>query len=394
MTASLRRTGCCLPMSYPTAFSLALPAIVAFGCTTGASLKKEVVVIEGQLDRAWGEGAYRCAAQELATAETELVFVRAELDQGNPVRAARHRRRATQAMLAVIKKVKVCPSLAPDRDQDGVIDDEDRCPDVPGLIERDGCPDSDGDGIVDAIDQCPEAPEDIDGQEDEDGCPESEDRDKDTVFDPDDECPDTPGAVENKGCPYGDIDQDGLSDDKDQCPKAPEDVDAFEDGDGCPDPDNDKDGIPDDDDRCPLKPETVNGFEDEDGCPDVKTDLVKVNRELGKIEIKQKVYFSTGRSLIRSRSNRLLDEVADVLKANTSMTVMVEGHTDAVGSSSTNLRLSQRRADAVRDYLIRKGVEPERLTAIGFGEEKPIDSNRTRRGRERNRRVEFTITAE
>ena len=265
----------------------------------------------------------------------------------------------------------------------------DRMKSCPGLI-----PDSDGDGLIDTVDRCPGLPEDFDGHDDGDGCPEKEDRDGDGVFDDEDGCPDEPGAFENKGCPYGDSDGDGLNDDKDACPKAKEDVDGFEDADGCPDPDNDKDGVPDGPDRCPMQPETMNGFEDADGCPDVNTELVKVNRDIGKIEIKQKVYFSTGRALIRQRSNRLLDEVAEVLKANPTMTVLVEGHTDSVGSTTNNLRLSQQRADSVRDYLIAQGVEPERLTAIGFGEEKPIDSNRTRLGRERNRRVEFTLTTQ
>ena len=374
--------------------TLLLGLVVAAGCTTGATLKKEVEVMQRQLDRAWDSSAYRCAPADLARAEAELVFVQAELDQGDPVRAARHRRRARGAMVSAKKKVDSCPSLTPDRDGDGVLDLNDRCPDRAGLVKFDGCPDTDRDGVPDTVDKCPEAPEDRDGHDDEDGCPENEDRDGDTVFDADDGCPAVPGPVENKGCPYGDTDGDGLSDDLDQCPKAAEDVDEFEDGDGCPDPDNDKDGVPDAKDRCPLNPETVNDFEDEDGCPDVKTTLVRVNRDLGKIEIKQKVYFSTARARIRARSFPLLEQVAAVLRAQPGMKVVVEGHTDSVGSNMTNLSLSQRRAEAVRQYLIRLGVDGERLRATGFGEEKPIDSNRTRRGRERNRRVEFTIAAE
>ena len=346
---------------------VALVLSLVVGCTTGAALKKEVEVIERQLDRAWNDGGYRCAPSDLARAESELVFARAELDQGNPVRAARHRRVAQTAMATVVEALKTCPSLAPDRD---------------------------GDGIIDSADKCPDDPEDRDGHDDEDGCPEAEDRDGDRVLDPEDGCPDVPGPIANNGCPYGDSDGDGLADDVDQCPKAAEDVDKFEDEDGCPEPDNDQDGILDESDRCPLQPETVNGHEDEDGCPDVKTELVKVNRDIGKLEIKQKVFFTTGRARIRRRSHQLLGEVAAVLKANPTMTVMVEGHTDSVGSSSTNLRLSQRRAEAVLSYLVGQGIEADRLTAIGFGEEKPVDSNRTRRGRERNRRVEFTITDE
>ena len=340
-------------------------ALAVAACTTGATLRKEVGVMERQLDRAWRQGAYRCAPRELAQAEAEVVFVRAELDQGNPVRAARHRTRARDAMKTVLAQVKTCPTLLPD---------------------------TDGDGLFDPDDQCPTQPEDFDDRDDADGCPDFDDRDGDTVLDPDDACPGQPGPVENRGCPYGDTDGDGLNDDVDACPKAVEDIDQFEDADGCPDPDNDKDGIPDEGDQCPLEAEVVNGFEDDDGCPDVDTQLVKVNRAVGKIELKQKVYFASGRARIRSQSHALLDEVAEVLKANSTMTVLIEGHTDSVGSNSVNLQLSQRRADAVRTYLIERQIEPDRLTAIGFGEEKPIDSNRTRRGRERNRRVDFTIT--
>lgn len=330
------------------------------GCTTGATLRKEADVIENQLERAWAEGAYRCAPSDLAIAEAQLVFVRTHLDRGHPVRASYHRTEAKQAMLAVLQALDTCPTIAPDRDQDGILDPDDACPDEVGPAELQGCPDTDGDGVID----------------------------------PKDDCPTIPGPAANKGCPYGDADGDGLTDDIDQCPRAKEDVDQFEDADGCPDPDNDKDGVPDVRDVCPLQPETVNGFEDDDGCPDVKTKLVKVNRDLGKIELKQRVFFATARSRIRSRSYPLLNEVTAVLKANPTMTVLIEGHTDSVGSNATNNRLSQRRADSVREYLIKKGIESKRLTAIGFGEEKPIDSNRTRWGRERNRRVEFTITSE
>ncbi|MEM7674385.1 MAG: OmpA family protein [Myxococcota bacterium] len=330
------------------------------GCSTGATLRKEADVIETQLDRSWDDGAYRCAPDDLAQAEAQLVFVRSHLDRGHPVRASYHRDQAKQAMLAVLQTLDTCPKISPDRDQDGIFDSDDACPDEVGPAELQGCPDTDGDGVID----------------------------------PKDKCPTIAGPAANQGCPYGDADGDGLTDDIDECPRAKEDVDQFEDDDGCPDPDNDNDGVPDVRDVCPLRPETVNGFEDDDGCPDVKTKLIKVNRELRKIELKQRVFFATARSRIRSRSHALLNEVVAVLKANPTMTVLVEGHTDSVGSNATNLRLSQRRADAVRRYLTNKGIASERLTAIGFGEEKPIDSNRTRWGRERNRRVEFTITSE
>lgn len=402
---------------------IALVGLVAAlsSCATGVSLRREAESIQVQLDNARQAGAYRCAPRALATSEAHLEFLYGELDAGNAVRAAEHRAASQGALVKVLEQMKVCPPLVQDRDGDGVPDDEDRCPDQPGKPELQGCPDRDGDGIHDGVDQCPDAPEDKDGVEDEDGCPENEDRDGDSLIDPEDACPDDPGPIEhqgcpdtdgdglhdhedecpklagpkeNKGCPPGDLDGDGVLDDADQCPKTPEDPDGFEDEDGCPDPDNDADGIVDAEDRCPLQPENMNGHLDGDGCPDVKLELVEVKRDTGKIEIRQKVYFATGKARIRERSHELLNQVATALETNPDLRVMVEGHTDSVGSSSTNLRLSQRRADAVRDYLIGRGIEPDRLTAVGFGEEKPIDTNRTKRGRENNRRVEFTILGE
>ncbi|MCA9551108.1 MAG: OmpA family protein [Myxococcales bacterium] len=394
---------------------------LTLGCASGVSLRREGESIQVQLDNARQAGAYRCSPKALAMAESQLEFLQGELTQGNSTRAAEHRDLAQSNLAKVLEDMKTCPPLVADRDGDGVADDVDKCPDVPGPVANQGCPDRDGDGIHDGIDQCPDAPEDKDGVEDEDGCPENEDRDGDSLIDTEDDCPTVPGPIatrgcpdtdgdglldkdddcpkipgpkENKGCPYGDRDGDGIVDDKDQCPDAPEDKDGFEDEDGCPDPDNDADGILDVDDRCPLQPENMNGHLDADGCPDVKLELVEVRRETGKIEIKQKVFFDTGKARIQPRSYELLNQVAEVLKTYTTMRVMVEGHTDSVGSSGMNLKLSQRRADAVREYVIGQGIDPDRLSAVGFGEEKPIDSNQTKQGRERNRRVEFTITGE
>ncbi|MEQ8280658.1 MAG: OmpA family protein [Deltaproteobacteria bacterium] len=373
---------------------VAFVAAFAASCASGAALQREAESIQSQLDTAREAGAYRCAPRALAEAESNLEFLTAELSQGNAVRAKQHKELASTALVTVKQKMDACPPLISDRDGDGTPDDDDRCPDDPGPAELKGCPDRDGDGIPDIDDQCPDAPEDFDGNEDEDGCPENEDSDGDTIIDPEDNCPKVPGPVENQGCPYGDKDGDGILDKDDQCPDDPEDKDGWEDEDGCPDPDNDGDGILDKDDKCPVQPENINDYEDEDGCPDVKLKLVEVKRDIGKIEIKQKVFFDTGKATIKSRSFELLNEVASALKSAPTMTVLVEGHTDSVGSNSMNMGLSQRRADSVRSYLLEQGVEPERLTAIGFGEEKPIDTNRTKKGRERNRRVEFTITGE
>jgi outer membrane protein OmpA-like peptidoglycan-associated protein len=364
---------------------------VAFvACATGESLRLEGEAIRSQLDAARHAGAYRCSPRELAIAEAHLEFLQTELDQGNSVRAAAHRDVAKQSLVTVVERSKGCKVEQPkDRDGDGIIDDEDACPDTPGPVEFRGCPDRDGDQLPDNIDECPDTP----GPKENKGCPYG-DKDGDGVLDKDDRCPDVPGPKENHGCPYGDRDGDNIPDNIDKCPDEPEDKDGWEDADGCPDPDNDGDKIPDVKDKCPNQPETFNGYQDEDGCPDEKLDLVNINRDIGKIEIKEKVFFDTGKSTIKPQSFPLLNQVASALKSAPTMTVLVEGHTDNVGGHEFNMRLSDARADSVRQYLIAQGIEETRLTSQGFAFDKPIDTNRTAKGREKNRRVEFTITKE
>ncbi|XXF76448.1 Ig-like domain-containing protein [Myxococcaceae bacterium GXIMD 01537] len=242
--------------------------------------------------------------------------------------------------------------------------------DMDGFEDGDGCadPDNDGDGILDVKDACPNAPETVNGHEDTDGCP--------------DEVPPPPAPVDTDG--------DGLVDTADRCPNAPEDKDGFEDTDGCPDPDNDRDGIADASDKCPGEPETINGVTDEDGCPD--KGKVKVLVEGERILILEKVYFATGKDIILPRSFSLLKQVAQVLRANAHLEkVRVEGHTDDQGADAKNLDLSQRRANNVRAHLVQEGIEAVRLEATGYGETRPVDTNKTAKGREANRRVEFTI---
>lgn len=152
----------------------------------------------------------------------------------------------------------------------------------------------------------------------------------------------------------------------------------------------DSDGILDQADKCPDQPETINGHQDEDGCPDKGKVIVVVKKE--KIEILQKVHFATGKATILKKSFNLLDQVALTLKANPQIkNIRVDGHTDSMGREEYNRKLSQARAEAVLEYLTNKGVEANRMQAKGFGESNPIDSNKTARGREKNRRVEFTI---
>jgi len=297
-----------------------------------------------------------------------------------------------------------CPDL--DNDADGVPDTQDRCPIVVGVPEEQGCPvgDRDGDGVVDKDDVCPEQA----GPAVLKGCP---DKDGDGVADREDKCPDEPGIPENDGCPRPDRDQDGIPDSADACPDeaGPPALNGCpdQDGDGitdkedlCPGqagpamfkgcPDTDKDGIPDNLDKCVNEPETINGIDDEDGCPDRGRAQVTVTSE--KIEISDKVYFDTDKATIKPRSFKLLDQVALILKAHAEIElVRIEGHTDSQASDEYNLKLSQDRADAVKAYLVQKGVGVERLEAIGFGETKPVATNDTPAGREKNRRVEFHI---
>jgi outer membrane protein OmpA-like peptidoglycan-associated protein len=252
--------------------------------------------------------------------------------------------------------------------------------------------DSDGDGIPDGADLCPKEPEDKDGFDDEDGCPDP-DNDQDGIPDDRDKCPNDPedkdGFQDDDGCPELDNDGDGIPDAQDKCPNEPEDKDGFQDDDGCPDPDNDGDGIPDDKDKCPNEPETKNGVDDDDGCPD-SGGAVQIGS--GKVEIPDQIQFETGRATILPRSYALLDRIAQKLKENPAIRrVRVEGHTDNQGGADKNQSLSQARADAVIDYLSRRGVDGSRLQGVGYGATRPIATNATAGGRAKNRRVEFII---
>ncbi|MBN2497126.1 MAG: OmpA family protein [Deltaproteobacteria bacterium] len=425
----------------PSILSLAAAALLA-GCVSGSKIRADAEVVKRDIAKARESGAYRCAPKDLAMAESNVEFTMDELDQGQWLRAKDHVDVALAAVAraiensvdcapkkVLIKQPKVVAITKSDRDGDGIPDIDDKCPDTPGLPEYQGCPppkpsDSDGDGILDNVDKCPNDPEDKDGFQDEDGCPDF-DNDQDGIPDVEDKCPNEPGPPETQGCPVKDRDKDGIYDDVDKCPDEPEDKDGFQDEDGCPDLDNDQDGIPDATDKCPNEPEDKDEFQDEDGCPDPDNDgdgiadvedkcpnepgppdspqgkgcprkykLVKINREKKRIEIKQKVYFQTAKWKILSRSYGLLRDVAQVLKDFPKMRVSVEGHTDSQGSDSYNQGLSERRANAVREFLINQDIAPDRLRAIGFGESKPIASNRTARGREANRRVEFRIMEE
>ena len=333
----------------------------------GMQVRSQTSATDGLITTARGNGAQRCAPVELAMAESNNDFAQHELDEGNYHEAKELAGIAERnAQLAIEKSPK------------------DKCTDKTPVA---GPGDTDGDGILDPQDACPRVAEDFDNFQDEDGCPE-EDNDADGINDKIDGCPNDPedrdGFEDDDGCPELDNDKDGIADKIDACPSEPEDKDGFEDDDGCPDPDNDKDGIPDVSDKCPNEPGAP-----PDGCPK-KYNLVVVTEK--KIEIKQTVYFDTNKATIKRVSFPLLNEVAQALKDNPTMEVEVQGHTDSQGNDNFNLKLSQNRANSVRAYLMKQGVDATRMTAKGYGENVMIADNRTAEGRAQNRRVEFIIT--
>lgn len=243
-----------------------------------------------------------------------------------------------------------------------ILESEAKSPDKKALREkyRSNAPDRDGDGIPDDIDACPDEPEDHLGNDPNDGCPQPPDRDG-----------------------------DGIPDMYDKCPDEPEDKDGIDDGDGCPEVDADNDGIPDTEDACPKEPGTKNSDPKKNGCPS----FIKVEGNI--VRILQQVHFATGSTNILPDSFPMLQEIANLLKANPGIKRMsIEGHTDNRGGAEMNKTLSQGRANSVMAWLVNHGVGANRLEAHGYGLEKPIDDNNTDQGRANNRRVEFKILEE
>ena len=221
-------------------------------------------------------------------------------------------------------------------------DKDDQCPDVAGLKEFNGCPDTDGDGIQDKDDECPE----VAGLKEFNGCP---DTDGDGVADKDDKCPDEKGPKENNGCPW---------------------------------PDRDGDGVLDKDDECPDQKGTVAN----NGCPEVtQEDQKKLN------EFAKAILFDLGKATIKPQSAETLDNIVKVLNDFKNAKFSVEGYTDSTGNTAKNIKLSEERAYSVKAYLVEKGINPARLSAKGFGPENPIADNKTKKGRELNRRVEINL---
>lgn len=266
-----------------------------------------------------------------------------------------------------------------DYDLDGVKGDDDKCPDDAGPKENDGCPigDEDKDGVPDKADACPK----VAGPKENKGCPWG-DTDQDGLTDDVDQCPKEAGPKENGGCPDTDKDGDTVPDRLDKCPDEKGDPR----NNGCPWPDTDKDGVVDPYDNCPTEP----GPPENQGCPVKVKQLVVITPE--KLVIKDKVYFDTDKATIQPKSFGMLDQIVAILGKHPEITlVQIEGHTDTVGDAGHNRVLSQQRADSVKAYLVKKGVADPRLKAVGFGPDKPADTNETPAGRENNRRVEFNI---
>ena len=254
-----------------------------------------------------------------------------------------------------------------DTDRDGIYDRHDDCPNVAGLPEFNGCPDDDGDGIENSKDACPNAP----GLLEFNGCPDS---DGDGIADPNDACPNVAGLAKFNGCP--DSDGDGIEDAKDACPdKAGPRM-----YNGCPD--SDGDGLADPNDKCPNEA----GPADNAGCPNPTAEAIEKLNELGAV-----VQFEFNKSNLRDDAVELLLSVYDIMSKYGNTNFSIEGHTDSSGPKAFNKKLSLERAEKVKSHLVSKGVEADRLSTEGFGEDNPKESNNSRKGRIANRRVEFKV---
>lgn len=259
-----------------------------------------------------------------------------------------------------------------DTDGDGIYDKDDLCPEVPGLKEFNGCPDTDGDGIQDSEDRCPE----VAGPKELGGCP---DTDGDGIADIDDRCPEVAGPQSLKGCP--DTDGDGIADIDDKCPneKGPRE------NAGCPWPDTDGDGVLDKDDKCPE----VKGTVANNGCPEVSEESIKKLNEYAKT-----ILFNSGKATFKEQTLPVLQNITSILKEYPHARFMIEGHTDSDGADAMNQTLSENRATAVKNYLIENGIAADRLESAGYGESRPIATNKTAAGKAANRRVEVKLIKE
>jgi len=265
----------------------------------------------------------------------------------------------------------------PDSDNDGIADKVDSCPDTPANVTVDarGCPvDSDKDRVFDGIDQCPNTPRGA--KVNMKGCPL--DSDGDGVFDGLDLCPDTPAnaSINKDGCPL-DSDGDGIFDGLDRCPQTLAGLVVNDQG--CP-LDSDGDGVLDGVDRCP---DTKAGIKiDAYGCS-----IIQQEEEV----VLYGITFKTNSSQILPQSFPHLNDIAKALKHHPQIIVEIGGHSDSVGKAAYNQQLSLKRANSVKQYLVGKGISGSRIITKGYGESRPIDTNKTKEGRAKNRRIEFKV---
>lgn len=324
-----------------------LPYVVPF--LTGGVGKLGVISrpVGADSDVAWDFGVGAKVA--LSHALSLRLDLRDNLTANSAHDGQAHSFEALLGLSAVIERTRKEPPPPPaDTDHDGVLDRDDKCPSEVGVMPG-GCPaDSDGDSVLDRDDYCPKeagpAPK---------GCPIVDpDPDKDGVPLPCDACPDEVG-VKPDGCPIRDKDGDGIFDDKDKC------ID---------------------------KPETKNGFEDEDGCPDTIPE--KIKKFTGVVE---GIYFDQGKATIRKQSTPVLDGAVKVLKEFPSISMEISGHTSSEGDKAFNQKLSQERAESVKQWLVDKGIPSERIKTRGAGADEPIADNKTAAGKAKNRRIEFKV---
>ena len=256
-----------------------------------------------------------------------------------------------------------------DKDGDGIYDKDDACPEEAGLKQFNGCPDTDGDGIENGKDSCPE----IAGPVEFNGCP---DTDGDGIADNVDACPEVAGLKAFGGCP--DTDGDGVQDKEDKC----KDVKGPKENGGCPWPDRDGDKVLDKDDRCP----DVAGTVANNGCPEVTEEAIKKLNDYAKT-----ILFDSGKASFQQQTFPVLQAIVAILIEYPNANFSIEGHTDSDGKDAANQTLSENRAAAVKNYLVENGIAASRLSSAGFGESKPIDTNKTKAGKANNRRVEVKL---
>lgn len=251
--------------------------------------------------------------------------------------------------------------------------------------------DRDGDGLLDHVDRCPNEAEDLDGFEDQDGCPEL-DNDHDGIADALDTCPlepeDADGFQDADGCPDPDNDSDGIADASDACPAVPEDRDGFADDDGCPDLDNDGDGVSDAQDRCPNEAEVINGTEDDDGCPDRGNVLVVVSPD--RIELLENIRFR--KTTLQKSSFSLLGQLGATLRAHPEIRrLRITVHVQPTRKPEVDRQISEERATAIRDWLVGYGIDTNRLEPRGFGGSKPLVPPAARGAKVINERIELIV---